>query len=102
MAIQAIIPFIPLIQKIIEVKHSAKAKDNKIVKEVIETAKVSTGKTEIAQGGYIYALYSIFQAVYGCSETLTLASLSCVSVDQWFMLAWFISMAYATLRAKVK
>ncbi len=102
MAIQAIIPFIPLIQKIIEVKHSAKAKDNKIVKEVIETAKVSSGKTEIAQGGYIYALYSIFQTINGCAETITLSSFACVSVDQWVMLSGFISMTYATLRAKVK
>jgi hypothetical protein len=100
--IQAIIPLIPLITKIIDAKHSAKAKDNKIVKEVIETAKVSTGKTEIAQGGYIYVLYSIFQTVNGCAETITLSSLSCVSVDQWVMLSAFVSMVFATFRAKVK
>ena len=102
MAIQAIIPFIPLVQKIIEINHSAKAKDNKIVKEVIEKAKVSTGKTEIAQGGYVYVLYSIFQTVNGCSETISLSSLSCVSVDQWVMLSAFVSMAFATFKAKVK
>jgi hypothetical protein len=100
--IQALIPLIPLITKIIDVKRDAKESDDKVLTKVIETAKVSTGKTEIAQGGYIYVLYSIFQTVNGCAETITLSSLSCVSVDQWVMLSAFVSMAFATFRAKVK
>ena len=67
--IQAIIPLIPLITKIIDVKRDAKESDDKVLTKVIETAKVSTGKTEIAQGGYVYVLYSIFQTFFKRKET---------------------------------
>ncbi len=102
MALQAIVPFIPLIQKIIEVRHEAKKNENSLGKQALEKAKQSTGKTEIAQGGYIYALYSIGTTIHGCEEGFSIASLACVTPDQWVMLSAFVSMAYATLRAKIK
>jgi len=102
MAIQAIVPFIPLITKLFEIGADAKKSENDTAKEVVKSLKQSTGKTEIAQGGYIYTLYSIYHSIIGCGEELTLSSFSCVSLDQWVMLSGFISMAYATLRGKMK
>jgi len=99
MAIAAIIPFIPLITKLVDYVPS---KDKKVTEQAVDIIKNSSGKTEIAQGGYIYTLYSIYHSIIGCGEELTPASFSCVSLDQWVMLAGFISMAYATLRGKIK
>tara|TARA_R110001583_G_scaffold34775_4_gene116373 strand:+ start:836 stop:1144 length:309 start_codon:yes stop_codon:yes gene_type:complete len=99
MAIQAIIPFIPLITKLIDHGFS---KDKKVTEQAVDIIKNSSGKTEIAQSGYIYTLYSIYHSIIGCGEELTLASFSCVSLDQWVMLSGFISMAYVTLRGKIK
>ncbi len=100
MAIQAIIPFIPLITKLFDIGAEAKEKNAK--QAIIEAAAKSTGKTELAQGGYVYALASIAHTLTGCNETLSLASLSCISTDQWVMLSGFASFAYCTLRAKLK
>ncbi len=100
MAIQAIVPFIPLITKLFDIGAEAKEKNAK--QALIEAAAKSTGKTELAQGGYIYSLVSISHTVLNCNESLSIASLSCVSTDQWVMLSGFLSMAYATLRAKLK
>ena len=99
MAIAAIIPLIPLISKLVDYGFS---KDKKVTEQVLDIAKKSTGKTELAQGGYIYALASIANTLNSCNETLSLASLSCISSDQWVMLSGFASFAYCTLRAKLK
>ncbi len=100
MALAAIVPFIPLITKIFEIGAEAKEKNAK--QAIIEAAAKSTGKTELAQGGYVYSLVSISHTVLNCNESLSIASLACVSTDQWVMLSGFLSMAYATLRAKLK
>ncbi len=102
MAIQAIVPFLPLLTKLITIGRDAQKSENDTAKEVVKSLKQSTMKTELAQGGYVYALASIAHTLTGCNETISLASLSCVSVDQWVMLSGFLSMAYATLRAKLK
>jgi len=102
MAIQAIVPFIPLITKLFEIGADAKKSENDTAKEVVKSLKQSTGKTELAQGGYIYSLVSISHTVLNCNESLSVASLACVSTDQWVMLSGFLSLAYTTLRAKLK
>ena len=100
MAIQAIIPLIPLAMKLLDIGQEAKQTDKKAA--IVQAVAKSTGKTELAQGGYVYALVSIAHTLTGCNEALSLASLSCVSTDQWIMLSGFLSLSYATLRAKLK
>ncbi len=100
MAIQAIIPLIPLVMKIWDTHTEAQKSDKATA--IAQVISKTTMKTELAQGGYVYALASIAHTLTGCNETLSLASLSCVSTDQWVMLSGFLSMAYATLRAKLK
>ena len=92
--ITALTPVIPLIVKANDAKKSNKS--------IIDTIKGSNGLTELAQGGYMLTLVAIYKTVESCSETLTLASLSCVSQDQWAYLLTFAAMAYARLREKAK
>ncbi len=100
MAIQAIIPLIPLVMKIWDTHTEAQKSDK--AKAISNVISKTTMKTELAQGGYVYALASIAHTLTGCNETLSLASLSCISTDQWVMLSGFASFAYCTLRAKLK
>lgn len=86
--------------KLLDIGQEAKVTDKKAA--IVQAVAKSTGKTELAQGGYVYAIYSIVTTVNSCQESLSLASFSCVSLDQWVMLSGFISMAYATLRGKIK
>jgi hypothetical protein len=102
MALAAIIPLIPLAMKLLDIGTEARNSENDTAKEVVSALKQSTARTELAQGGYIYTLYSIYHSIIGCGEELTLASFSCVSLDQWVMLSGFISIAYTTLRSKIK
>ena len=67
MAIQAIIPLIPLAMKLLDIGQEAKSSDNDTAKEVVESLKKSTGKTELVQSSYVYALYSIIQTISGCN-----------------------------------
>lgn len=92
--ITALTPVIPLIVKANDAKKSNKS--------IVDTIKGSNGLTELAQGGYMLTLVAIYKTVESCSETLTLASLSCVSQDQWAYLLTFAAMAYARLREKAK
>ena len=102
MALAAIVPFIPLITKLFEIGAEAKKSENDTAKEVVSALKKSTGKTELVQGSYVYAIYSIVQTISGCNEVFSFSSLSCVSVDQWVLLSGCLSAAYVTLSAKLK
>jgi len=92
--LQALIPLLPLINKAIDTK-----KEGKTVKEVVSG---SSYLTEIAGGSYLGAMVYIATNVLQCSPTLSIASLSCVTNEQWSMLAIAFSMVYARIRAKVK
>lgn len=92
--LQALIPLLPLITKAIDTKK----KD----KPIAEAVKGSTGLTELAQGGYAMTLISVLTTVLQCAPSFSIASLSCVTNEQWSMLAIAFSMVYARLRAKVK
>jgi len=92
--ITAITPIVPMILK------AKKAKKDE--KNIVDVVKESTKQTEIAQGGYLYILYSIYQTMAACETGISLASLSCLSQDQWVRLAGFVSIAFARLREKAK
>ena len=92
--ITAITPIVPMILK------AKKAKKDE--KNIVDVVKESTKQTEIVQGGYLYVLYSIYQTMAACETGLSLASLSCLSQDQWAMLAGVVSLAFARLRQKAK
>jgi hypothetical protein len=88
--------------KLLDIGQEATSSQNDTAREVVESLKKSTGKTELVQSSYVYALYSIIQTISGCNEMFSFASLSCVSVDQWVLLSGCISAAYVTLRGKIK
>ena len=92
--ITAITPIVPMILK------AKKAKKDE--KNIVDVVKESTKQTEIVQGGYLYVLYSIYQTMAACETGISLASLSCLSQDQWAMLAGVVSLAFARLRQKAK
>jgi hypothetical protein len=102
MALAAIIPLIPLAMKLLDIGTEARNSDNDTSKEVLSALKKSTGKTELVQSSYVYAIYSIVQTISGCNEIFSFSSLSCVSVDQWVLLSGCLSAAYVTLSAKLK
>ena len=92
--IQSIIPLVPVLLKLKDAKQDEKP--------TIEKLKESTLQTEIAQVGYIGVLASILQSVDACNDVLSIASLSCVTGEQWSLLAGVVAMAFARLRDKKK
>ena len=94
--IQALIPLIPLITKGMDMYQASKDKKAK------SKAKPTTGVTEIGQAGYIAVLVSIGTTLFNCPTGLSLASMACVSGEQWTALAGVIALVFARARAKAK
>ena len=87
--IKALIPGMPLIEKVADKKSLS----NLVVEK-------TTYQTELAQAGYFAVIASVIYTLMNCEQGLSMASLSCISEAQWGALLYTVSQAYLRIKQK--